>query len=314
MSTAEWLRTFLAIYRSGSVTEGAYHRGLSQPAASQQLAALERVVRGPLFVRRPSGVEPTPDGRDLYARIAGPLDGLESVLRRLDAGTPPSAEPPVRFGSSPEYFAAELLPRLVGMDLDLTASFGSDPNLLAMVERGDVDVAVTSSTPSRRGVTAVPAGTKRFTLVGSPDVAPARPLRDLDELGRWLVGRPWASYSLEMAITRRFWTTVLGRPVAARPRLVAPDLRAVLRAVELGLGVSLLPMFVCTDALAEGRVAELYPVADLIAEEPWFVCTRPGDADRPAVARLVDRLVQVDPRSAAGSTDRGDRGGGRSPG
>ena len=45
MSRPEWLRTFLAIYRAGSVAEAARLRGLSQPATSQQLAALERAAR-----------------------------------------------------------------------------------------------------------------------------------------------------------------------------------------------------------------------------------------------------------------------------
>ena len=290
MSTGEWLRTFLSIYRSGTVTDGAHHRGLSQPAASQQLAALERVVGGPLFVRTPSGVRPTADGRDLYGRVAGPLDGLEPVLRRLDAGNPPSAEPPLRVGSSPEYFGAVMLPGLVGLDLAVTASFGSDQELFSLLERGEVDLAVTSTTPPRRAVAAVPIGAKRFTLVGSPDTARPPPPDSLPELADWLARRPWASYSLEMAVTRRFWATVLGRPFAARSHLVAPDLRVVLRAVELGLGVSLLPTFVCADGLGQGRVVELYPVSTLIAEEPWFACCRPGDVDRPAVRSLVTAL------------------------
>ncbi|MEP7024245.1 MAG: LysR family transcriptional regulator, partial [Actinomycetota bacterium] len=112
MAQADWLRTFLAVYRSGSVTEGAHQRGLTQPAASQQLAALERASGGPLFARKPSGVEPTQLGRELYAKVAGPLDGLEPVLDGLRAGTGPAPAAPVRLGSSPEYFAAEALPRL----------------------------------------------------------------------------------------------------------------------------------------------------------------------------------------------------------
>src|ERR1700685_2827623 len=105
MARADWLRTFLAVYRSGSVTAGAQHRGLTQPAASQHLAALEGSVGGSLFVRTPGGMEPTQQGRELYARVAEPLDGLETVLRDLDAGALRLPEPPVRFGSSPEFFS-----------------------------------------------------------------------------------------------------------------------------------------------------------------------------------------------------------------
>jgi DNA-binding transcriptional LysR family regulator len=292
MAEAEWLRTFLAVYRSGSVTEGARQRGLTQPAASQQVAALERAAGGPLFVRGPGGVGPTPQGRELYAKVAGPLDGLESVLDGL-AGLGPGSgtgAAAVRFGSSPEYFAAEALPRLAGFGLPLSAVFGTDRELFALLDRGELDLAVTSSTPPRRSVSATSIGTRRYVLVAAPRHAPAVPLRSLAELGDWLAGRPWAAYSDELPRTRRFWLTSLGRPFATRPQLVIPDLRAVLTAVELGLGVSMLPAFLCRGALAAGRVVELFPVADLAPEEPWFACTRPGAAARASVGRLLTAL------------------------
>src|SRR5579863_5158866 len=123
MARSEWLRTFVAVYRTGSVTDGAAHRGLTQPAASQQLASLERALGEPLFVRSPAGMEPTRRGRELYVRVAEPLDGLEGILRDLDAGTVPAPEPPVRFGSSPEIFAADVLACLVGLDVAVTVVF-----------------------------------------------------------------------------------------------------------------------------------------------------------------------------------------------
>jgi DNA-binding transcriptional LysR family regulator len=290
MARAEWLRTFLAVYRSGSVTEGAQHRGLTQPAASQQLASLERTVGQSLFVRKPSGMEPTDRGRQLYAMVAEALDGLEGVLRDLDTGRVPTPESPVRFGSTPEFFAVEVLPRLVGADLAVTATFGTDTELFTLLERGELDVVVTSSTPPRRSIGATTLRTNRFVLVAAPDVAPAVPLRSLHDLATWLEDRPWVAYSLELPRTRRFWLTALGRPFGARLQLVAPDLRSVLRAVELGLGVSLLPEFVCVDALADARVVELFPVSDLAPDEPWFACTGQGKVARSAVRRFLSAL------------------------
>ncbi len=291
MSRSDWLRTFLAVYRSRSVTEGAAYRGLTQPAASQQLGALERALGEPLFVRKPTGMDPTRRGRELYASVAEPLDGLEGVLRDLDAGAVPAPEPPVRFGSSPEFFAAEVLPCLVGLDLAVSAAFGTDPELFADLDRGELDVIVTSSTPPRRSIGAVPLGANRFVLVVSPQIVPSSPISSLEELSTWLGDRSWVSYSLELPRTRRFWLNVLGRPFAARLQLVVPDLRAVLRAVELGLGVSLVPEFVCRDALADARVVELYPVSHLTPEEPWFACARQGDTVRSAVGVFLAALT-----------------------
>jgi DNA-binding transcriptional LysR family regulator len=290
MAASEWLRTFVAIYRSGSVTEGAALRHLSQPAASQQLAALERSTGNPLFVRTPAGVEPTRWGRALFARVVGPLDGLEDLLAGLDAGALPAAAPTVRLGSTAEYFAARVLPRLDPAGPAVSATFGTDEELLALLGHGELDLAVTTTAPPRRAFAATPLASTGFALVGAPALAPPEPPDSLPELGAWLVGRPWVAYSAELPLTRRFWQTGLGRPFAGDLRLVAPDLRAVLAAVERSMGVSLLPDFVCADRLADGRIVELLPVAGVVAGETRFACTRAGDVDRPPVAALVEAL------------------------
>jgi DNA-binding transcriptional LysR family regulator len=292
MTDSELLRSFLAVYRAGSVTDAAAHRGISQPAVSQQLAALERIVGTRLFTRGPGGVTPTQRGRELYARAAGPVEALEQVLGELRGSAEAPPRRPVRFGSSPEYFAAVVLPRVAELDLPVTATFGRDESLLALLDRGELDLAVTSTTPARRTMRATPIGTKRFSLAAARGALPPRPLGSVPELADWLMTQPWVSYSLELPITRRFWHSVLGRPFTMRPRLVAPDLRAVLRAVELGLGVSLLPTFVCAEPLAEERITEPYPVTDLIPDEPWFACTRPGEPQPDGVSALMGALAR----------------------
>ena len=91
-------------------------------------------------------------------------------------------------------------------------------------------------------------------------------------------------------MTRRFWQSALGRVFGGDLRLVAPDLRAVLGAVERGHGISLLPTFVCAEALAAGSIVEVYPVSDIVSSEPWFVCTRVGDLAREHVTAFTRML------------------------
>ncbi len=289
MAGADWLRTFVAIYRAGSVSGGAAHRGLSQPAASQQLTALERRVGLPLFTRTPDGVEPTRRGRELLAEVADTLDRLEPVLAGLEGGAVGAPPAPLRLGSSPEFFSSAVVPRLGPADPPLVARFGPDAKLLELLEQDELDVAVTSTSPGRRSLTSSPIGLKRFALVGTPDEVAAAP-STLEELGPWLVGRSWVAYSTELPMTRRFWQSALGRPFSGDLRLVAPDLRAVVAAVEHGLGMSLLPEFACANALARGTVAEFGPVTGVVPAEPWFACTRLADAGRPGVARFAASL------------------------
>ncbi len=293
MAASEWLRTFVAIYRTGSVSAGAAQRGLSQPAASQQLALLERRVGLPLFVRTSQGVEPTRRGRQLHAEVADSLDRLEPVLAGIDGGAVVTPDPTIRIGSAAESFAAVVLARIGPDSPPLTARFGSDQVLLDLLEHGELDLAVTSTTPSRRSLSSTPIGMKRFVLVGPPSLVPSTPAGSRSELGAWLTGKPWVAYSSELPLTRRFWLAAFDRPFGGDLRLVAPDLRVVVAAVARGLGISLLPEFACADALARGTVVEVSPVDDVVATEPWFACIRAVDAGRRPLNRLIAALLDA---------------------
>jgi DNA-binding transcriptional LysR family regulator len=290
MATAEWLRTFVAIYRSGSVTEGATLRNLSQPAASQQLRSLERSVGTPLFVRSPHGVEPTRSGRELYVSVADALDRLEPVLTGLDGGSVRPAPPALRLGSSPEFFSYGVVPHLTADGPAVSVRFGTDAELIPLLAHGELDVVVSTTDPARRGLAPVPLGTTPFALVAAPGHLPGPPPVDLDELARTLVGGHWVAYSAELPRTRRFWQSSLGRPFAASLRLVAPDLRAVAGAVARGLGVSLLPAYACAAGLAAGDLVEVFPVGDLVPAEAWYVVTREADLVRDQVAAFAAGL------------------------
>jgi len=266
MASTDWLRTFVAVYRGGSVTEGARVRNLSQPAVSQQIRALEQATGTPLFVRTPHGVEPTRPGRELYVGVADALDRLEPLLAGIDGGSLRPTAPALRFGSSPEYLTYAVIPRTRPGAEPLTVRFGTDPELLGLLQRGT-----------------------RFVLVGTPGHG-LPVVEGPAELGRALTGAPWVAYSAELPRTRRFWQASLGRPFGGDLRLVAPDLRAVAGAVARGLGISLLPEYACAESLAAGSLVEVFPVGDLVPPEAWFASARDADLVRAPVTRFVEDL------------------------
>ena len=254
MARSDWLRTF-----RGRLPQRVGDRGRVAPGPdpARRQPATRGAGTAPWASRSscgsPTGMEPT--RRDASSTPGSP--NLSTGSRRCCATSMPEPctlpEPPVRLGSSPEFFAAEVLPRLVGTrhrrggrpsDATRTCSSHSD--------RGELDVVVTSSTPPRRSIGSDDAWCQSLRPGGgAAGGAPSTPVTSLERAGdSGSTGRPWVSYSLELPRTRRFWLSALGRPFSARLQLVVPDLRAVLKAVELGLGVSLVPEFVCRDALA----------------------------------------------------------------
>ncbi len=293
MATTEWLRTFLSAYQAGSISQAARLRHLSQPAATSHIRSLEAAAGAPLFVRRRDGVVPTEEGRRLFAEIADPLDRLNSVLAGLDGGALPGRRSPLRVGSSPEVFAGLVVGHLGVVSPSVTAVFGSDEDLLAGVVHGEIDLAVTPTPLARKAMVSDVVGHYRYALV-APSTESARP-SSLEDLAAAVRGTPWVAYSSDLPRTRRLWKQHLGRTFDADLRLVAPDLRVVLSAVEAGLGTSLLPTLVCGPAIERGSVVEPLSVRELVEPRPLWATVRASMADQPEVAALLSVL-----REAAG--------------
>jgi len=62
MVNIELYRIFIAIYRAGTISKAALLCDITQPAASQQLASLERTLKVKLFERTPRVMVATNDG------------------------------------------------------------------------------------------------------------------------------------------------------------------------------------------------------------------------------------------------------------
>jgi DNA-binding transcriptional LysR family regulator len=74
------LRLFDAVYRQRSVSRAAESLELTQPAASHGLTRLRLLIKDPLFVRAPGGVQPTPKADRLAQAVRLALGTLEEAL------------------------------------------------------------------------------------------------------------------------------------------------------------------------------------------------------------------------------------------
>jgi len=278
MIPIEWYRTFVAIYREGSVSRAADVRCLTQPAVSQTLASLEKAVGVPLFERSTRGVKPTPRGEALYGQVFDAVDRLERVGRSI--GRPGEPLATFRLGASPEAFHEFVLPRVAPLGIPLSVTLGTARELLLAAETGAVDAALTTLQPSARALQHRMLGERRYVLISAPGVTVSSET-DLNSL-------PWVSYSEERPITRRYFSQVLKSRFEARVSLVVPDLRSVVRAVELGVGVSIVPDFACRRGLEEGALRELWPLA--IPAERWTLSYREANEDREELVAIAGAL------------------------
>jgi molybdate transport repressor ModE-like protein len=137
-----------AIAEEGSFGRAAERLGYTQSAISQQIATLERIV-GQRLIERPGGPRPVSltEAGELLLRhadaIAARLQAAQADLVALDAGD----AGPLRIGTY-QSVGARVLPQLLRefsadwprVEITLQES-ADDRDLLALVERGDLDLS-----------------------------------------------------------------------------------------------------------------------------------------------------------------------------
>src|SRR4051812_50078080 len=80
------LLTFRAVAHERSFSRAARALALTQPAVSQQVAALEKEIGARLLAREPGGLELTAAGKVL-------LEHADAIAERLELAATPPAEP-----------------------------------------------------------------------------------------------------------------------------------------------------------------------------------------------------------------------------
>jgi DNA-binding transcriptional LysR family regulator len=292
MIDLEWYRSFIAVYQTGTVSAGAERRLMTQPAITQHLAALERAFDVKLFQRTPRKMIPTAEGKALYARVIGAIEQLEVVsdLRHLRAEMQLIR---LKIGTPREYFTSEVLRYLatgdnVQSEYQLHIHFGQAAELLKLLDTEEIDVMIATQESSRRGVQYLPLHVERFLLVGSDKVRPPAGM-DVKQFTAWLSAVPWLAYAPDLPIIRRYWQDAFQTRPVITSRLILPDLLAILRAVTLGLGVSVLPDYLCEEPLNEGAIRILWEPDRPSENTLYLAMLRRRSAD-PSIRWLCEML------------------------
>ncbi|WP_043844066.1 LysR family transcriptional regulator [Amycolatopsis taiwanensis] len=143
------LRTLATVVRTGSFADAARQLGYTGSAVSQQIAALERAVKLPLFERGAHSVRPTPVAAFLagHARDAlAALEQLDDELRALASGW----RGRLRLGSFPTA-SERLLPACLAAyapahpAVEVRLDEGEPEELMPLLGDGELDLAVVFS-------------------------------------------------------------------------------------------------------------------------------------------------------------------------
>lgn len=281
------LKTFVAVVDSGSFSQAARRLGLSQPAVSMQVQALESDIGEALLDRKHRQVDLTEAGRILLpharqmlaeaARVRAEIEGLSGEVTgslRLALSTTPG-----------DY----IIPRLLGgfvrqyPHVSLNLMVDSTTEVVDEVEEGRADLGMVGAKVRGAKVHQEELGHDELIAISHPD----NPLAARQHVTvAELAAEPWVARRDDSG-TQSVLKDILadyGITLEALNAVVQLGTgEAVVNAVEGGLGVSVVSRYVADRALAAGLVAQV-DVEGFPFRRPFYLITPKRSHSRATLA------------------------------
>jgi len=308
----EQLKAFVEVAELGNFTRAAERLHLAQPSLSRQITALEQDLGTELLHRARRGSTLTVAGESLLPLARRMLADADSVRREL-AELAGLQRGRVRLGATPTLcvsLVAEVLTAFHAAHpaIELHISEHGSRHLLEQLGAGELDLALIttsdSATPER--FTVAPLLIEELVVISS---AGAPPVNGGDSIGLAEVATlPQIVFSPTYDL--RATTDTAFRSAGVTPTTVVEgaEMDAVLRFVERGLGVAIVPAMVLierpglravrlreptlTRTISIARPADIAPTAAVRVLQRTIARTA---ADLAAAASDTMRLADVDP-------------------
>lgn len=248
------LRSFVEVYRQGSVSRAAHELGLTQPAVTGHIASLEAQLERKLFTRHARGVTPTVIADELASRVTGAIDVAENVLAEVRARSMRVSGTIHLCGPSDilSDLITERIKTLMLSNLAVQLHPAVDDEPPRMLVEGRSDFAFTVKVPDDPRIEAALYGREELLLVAAPEVV-GRIGRE-KALPDALREVPFLSYDLQRYLIR-MWIEHNQMSIGnAEEAVTTPDLRALRNFVVEGFGWSVLPRYLVAAHLRSGAL------------------------------------------------------------
>jgi len=293
------LRYFAQIADLGNMRRAAEALRVAQPALTTQISNLETELGVRLFERSHLGMRLTPAGDVLYRHARSILRHLEDArLAVMDEGRQLSGSVSVGIaGSTGKVLAVPLLKKAAlhrGMLLEIVERPSAE--LLALVARGRLDIAIVVDARPCRGATITPMLIEDLFVIMPGAEAEGRSTVSLEFLAR----KPLILPSLPSTIRQRLDRLLMQARLDYRlvGEVSATDM--LLRMVIGGLGWTVLPSAAVQAEVATGVVGALPLAAGYALNRELSLCvsditplSHVASAVRDMLRAIVDDLLQA---------------------
>lgn len=247
----EQLRSFVTVAQLGHFTRAAEQLHLAQPSLSRQIATLETDLGATLFHRARGNITLTAAGDTLLPFAQRMVADAENARREV-AELSDLRRGRVRLGATPTLCISLVtevfdLFRADYPGIELQLSERGSRGLIDELTRGGLDLALITTAGHRtaRSLNLTPLLSEELVVISSADRPPLTRRRSitLAELAEEPQVVFHESYDLRATTDTAFRSAGLSPTVA----IEGPEMDAVLRFVERGLGVAVVPAMVLID-------------------------------------------------------------------
>ena len=292
--TCHQLQVFLAVADAGNFARGAGALHLSQPTASQHIAALEGELGVSLLDRSRRGVTLTEAGKLLrrHARqVVGAMAAAQHAIERFRG----LEETPLRVGVSTipgTYLVPRAMPALFARHpgLRLILLQGDSRETLDRIAADDVELGVVGSRFEQRGLAYTPLASDTIRLV----VAPTHPWAQVKCIApAELAGEPLILRESGSGTGKTVGEALqkVGLDVSAlQVRAEVGSTEALKESVAAGVGAAFLSEWACSEEVERGELV-VVAVEGLVVERSFYLVRRATRTLSPAAAAFWEVLL-----------------------
>ncbi len=287
----ETLKLFCDVIDLNGFTQAAAANSITQSAVSQRIKSLEKRFGIPLIERHGSNLQLTKEGGIVYLsarRILGEFREVEERLQELkgeEGGT-------VRVAAIYSVGLYELDPFLKQFlkkhpSIDVQIEYGRASKIYQDVGSGSIDLGIVAYPPRRPQLSTISLSDDELVLICRPD----HPFSQQEQIRlRQLDGQPFVAFHKDIPTRKAIDEIFRKHGVSVISRAEFDNIELIKRAVEIGLGTSLVPSVTVKSEIQAGRLKALYPMEGPFMR-PIAALYRRGRSLPLAVKKFIDVLT-----------------------
>jgi len=293
----ETLKVFCDLVESRSFSRAAVRNAITQSAVSQQVKNLEARFEAQLLRRDGKSVSPTPAGRLFYERSRVILDSFEQMQLEIKSiGQDMVGSVRVETIYSVGLYEISMVVKNFLRQypkVNLHVEYSKGARVYEDCLRGVIDLGIVTYPEPRKGLRIIPLPADRLILICAPD-HPLAKRRHIDI--QKLNGENYIAFEKGLASQRALDEIFREHDIEVRTVMEFDNIETIKRSVEIGAGVSIVPLLSVQKEVQNGLLAQV-GFTDKNFYRPLGIIVRTRHPISPAARKFVE-LMQAPQKSA----------------